>query len=170
MIRARARARVSSVLVRFVVERAQRRRRCVDNQDYVGGYTRGPAPAAWQSYVPLLLILFYILLSFSFPAVRPPSLPRRAVDWIWAPDPPWARFDSFVRHRSVARVPVLRAPHYLQFARYRARKCEHRACILARDSEITKTVGFPDLSSIDLSRCLPTQFSELRSICKIGHV
>lgn len=88
----------------------QRRWRCVDNQDYVGGYTRGPAPAAWQpcarpasSYSTFTFSL--LLLRVPTRLVPPPTLPAGPGPW----DPLWGP-PRLARHRRVARVPVPISP------------------------------------------------------------
>lgn len=132
------RARVS-VLVRFVVEggggggvstikitwadtrAAQRRRPGSPVSRFFLFYSASPLLSALLYSLALLLsstLLSFLLLHIpryppAFPAGPGPRVPSRPIS---ARSPPT---------RSSRTVPQ----HYLQFARYRARKCEHRSCL-----------------------------------------
>lgn len=85
--------------------------RCVDNQDYVGGYTRSPAPPAWLCPVPLLLLLL------CRPSLSSSFLSPSSFGLLYRSSFASIGLFRFAVVRSMF-CTVLRCLHYLQFPRH----------------------------------------------------
>jgi len=115
-----------------------------------------PASSYFISYVPLppsrppSVPPLSLSLSCVPRVLSPPAVPRSTAplsDALSAgsgPRTPSGGPLRLARHRRVARVPVLRAPHYLQFARYRAQVRASSVHPRSRSRDHEHAAWFPD--------------------------